>query len=123
MNPESRIIPRNRVRDSLHRRLEVRMARVEVEPLLQDVMRGQWWEFFDDRRMMRVVRADQDAVPLPPAGLRRLDEDHHLAAEQVDGESPEHPLGEEGGIILEHLTDPFVVERFHAANAGRSWPR
>jgi len=35
------------------------------------------------------------------------------ATEHVDGQSTEHPLGEEARVVLEDLKDPFVVERFH----------
>jgi hypothetical protein len=43
------------------------MTRVEVEPLLQHVVRGQLRELFNDRGLMRMFRADQDAMPRPPA--------------------------------------------------------
>ena len=113
MNPESLVIPRDGFRHSFHRRLEVLLMRVDVEPLLQDVVRRQLRELFDDRGLMRMLRADQDAMPLPPASPGWFDQEHHLAAEQVDGQSTEHPLGEEAGVVLEDLKDPFVVERFH----------
>ncbi len=113
MNPESLVIPSDGSRHSFHRRLEVLLMRVDVEPLLQDVVRRQLRELFDDRGLMRMLRADQDAMPLPPASPGWFDQEHHLAAEQVDGQSTEHPLGEEAGVVLEDLKDPFVVERFH----------
>jgi hypothetical protein len=59
---------------------------------------------------MRIFGADQDAVPLPSASLGWFDQEHHLPAEQIDGQSTEHPLGEEAGVVLEDLQDPFVVE-------------
>jgi hypothetical protein len=113
MNPESLVIPRDGFCHSSHRRLEVVMTRVDVEPLLQGVMRGQLRERFDDRGLMRMIRADQDTMPLPPASPGWFDQDHHLAAEQVDGQSTEHPLGEEAGVVLEDPKNPFVVERSH----------
>ena len=113
MNPESLVIPRDGCRHSLHRRLEVLMTRVDVEPLLQDVVRRQLRELFDDRGLMRMFRADQDAMPLPPTSLGLFDQEHHLATEQVDGQATEHPLGEEAGVVLEVLKDPLVVERSH----------
>ena len=114
MNPESLVIPRDGFRDSFHRRLEVLMNRIDVKPLLQDVVRRQVRELFDDRGLMRIFRADQDAMPRPPAAFRWFDQEHHLAAKQVDGQSPEHPLREEARVVLEDLKDPFVVERFHS---------
>ncbi len=126
MNPESLVIPRDGFRHSFNRRLEVLMTRVDVEPLLQDVVRRQLRELFDDRGLMRMFRADQDAMPLPPASPGWFDQEHHLATEQVDGQSTEHPLGEEAGVVLEDLKDPFVVERFHlrfaTANLSGSAP-
>ena len=116
MNSKSWVVPGDGFRHSFQRRLEVRVPRVEIEPLLEDAMRRQLRELGDDRAVMRVVGADEDAVPLPPAGLRRLDEDHHLAAEQVDGQPAEHPLGEEARMVLEGLHDPFVVEGLHRSH-------
>ncbi len=113
MNPESLVIPRDGFRHSFNRRLEVLVTRVDVEPLLQDVVRRQLRELFDDRGLMRMFRADQDAMPVPPASLGWLDQEHHLAAEQVDCQSTEHPLGEEAGVAFEDLKDPFVVEGSH----------
>ena len=113
MDPESLVVLCDGFRNSFHRRLEVLMTRGDVEPLLQDVVRRQLRELFDDRRLMRMFRADQDAMPLPPATHRWFDQDDHLAAEQVDGQSTEHPLGEKAGMVLEDLKDPFVVERSH----------
>ena len=114
MNPESLIVPGDGPGHSLNGRFEIRMSRVDEEPFLQDVVRRQLRELSDDRRVMRMFRADQDAVPLPSASLGWFDQDHHLAAEQVDGQSPEHPFGEEARMVRENLTDPFVVERFHS---------
>ena len=110
MNPESLVIPSDGCRHPFHRRLEVFMTRVEVEPLLQYVVRRQLREFFNDRGLMCMFRADQDAMPLPPASPGWFDQEHHLTAEQIDGQSTEHPLGEEAGVVLEDLQDPFVVE-------------
>jgi hypothetical protein len=92
------------------------MMRVDVEPLLQDVMRRQLWELLDDCGVMRTFRADQDTVPLPAAGLGWFDQQDHLATEQVGGQSTEHSLGEEAGMILEGLKDPFVVEGSHRSH-------
>jgi len=63
-----------------------------------------------DRRLMREVGADEDAVPLPAAGLRRLDQHEHLAVVHVSSEAAEHPFGEEGGVSLERFEDPLVIE-------------
>lgn len=112
-NAESLVIPRDGFRHSFHRRLEVLTTRVNVEPLLQDFVRHQFRELFDDRGLLRMFGADQDAMPLPPASPGWFDQDHHHAAEQVDGQSTEHPLGEEAGVVFEDLKDPFVVERSH----------
>jgi hypothetical protein len=68
MNPESRVIPGDGFRHSLDGRLEVLVSRVDVEPLLQDVVRGQLRELFDDSWLMRMFGADQHAMPLPPGG-------------------------------------------------------
>jgi hypothetical protein len=113
MNPESLVIPRDGFRHSFHRRLEVLMTRVDVEPLLQDGVRCQLRELFDDRGLMCMFRADQDTMPLPPASLGWFDQEHHLATKQVDGQATEHPLGEEAGVVLKDLKDPFVIERSH----------
>ena len=115
MNPESLVIPRDGFRNSFHRQLEVLMTRVDVEPLLQDVVGRQLRELFDERGLMSMFRADQNAMPFPAAGLGWFDQEHHLAAEQVDGQPTEHPLGEEAGVVLEDLKGPFVVERSHLA--------
>ena len=110
---EPPVIARDRSSHPIHRRLEVLMTRVDVEPLLQDVVRCQLRKFFDDARMMRMLGADQDAVPFPPPSSGWFDQDHHHPAEQVDGEPTEHPLGEETRVVFEDLKDPFVVERLH----------
>src|SRR5262249_38029378 len=116
MNPESLVISRDGFCHAFHRRLEVLMTRVDVEPLLQDFVRRQLRERFDDRRLMCMVRADEDTVPLPAASPGWFDQDHHLTAEQVNGQSTEHPLGEEARVVFEEPEDPFVVERFHLRN-------
>ena len=112
MNPESLVVPRDGFRHTFHRRLEVLMTRVDVEPLLQGIVRRQLPELFDDRRLMCMVRTDQHTMPLPPAILRWFDQEHHLATKQVDGQATEHPLGEEAGMVFKTVKDPFVVERF-----------
>jgi len=120
MNPESLVIPLDGFRHSFHRRFELFMPRVDVEPFFQDVVRCKLREIFDDRRVMRMFRADQDAMPFPPACPGWFHQDHHLAAEQVHGQSTEHPLGEETRMVLEDLTDPFIVERLHPVIRPRS---
>ena len=112
-NAESLVIPRDGLRHAFHRRLEVLMTRVDVEPLLQNVVRRQFRELFDDPGLLCSVSADQDAMPVPPASPGWFDQDHHHATEQVNGQSTEHPLGEEAGVVLEDLKNPLVVERFH----------
>ena len=116
MNSESRVIACDGCCQSLHRWLEVIVVRVDVEPLLQDIVRCQLRKLSDDCGLMRMFGADQDTVPLPAAGLGRLDQHHHLATEQVGGQSAEHPLGEEAGMILEGLKYPFVVEGSHRSH-------
>jgi hypothetical protein len=61
---------------------------------------------------MGVVRADQNPVPFPAAGFRWLDEQQHLALEEVRGEPTKHPLGEEGRVLDKRLENPLVFERF-----------
>jgi hypothetical protein len=73
----------------------------------------QFRELFDDRGLLRTFRADQDAMPLPPAGPGWFDQDHHHAAEQVHGQSTEHPFRKKAGVVFENLKDPLVVERSH----------
>lgn len=114
MNSESRVISGDGFCQPFHRRLELLMARVDVEPFLQDVVGNQLRELFDNCGLMPTFRADQDSVPLPSTGLSRFDQYHHLAAEEISGQSTEHPLGEEAGMILEGLKDPFVVEGLQA---------
>ena len=110
MNSESLVVLRDGFCYTFHRRLEVLMTRVNVEPLLQKVVRYQLPKLFDDRGLMCMFRADQHSMPLPPAILCWFDQEHHLATKQVDGQATEHPLGEEAGMILKTLKDPFVVE-------------
>ena len=55
MNPESLVIPRDGFRHSFHRRLELLMVRVDVEPLLQDVVRRELRKLFNDRGLMRIA--------------------------------------------------------------------
>src|SRR5690242_14398366 len=116
LNSEARIIPGDGFCQALHRSLKVLMMRVDVEPLLQDIVRRQLRELFDDYCVMRTFGADQDTVPLPAAGLGWLDQHDHLATEDIGGQSTEHPLGEKAGMILEGLEDPFVVEGFHRSH-------
>lgn len=118
MNPESFVIPRDGSRDSFHRRLEVLMARVDVEPLLQYVVRLQLRKLFSDRGLMRMFRTDQNTMPLPPAGLGRFNQHHHLTAEQINGQSTEHPFREKARMVLEGLKDPFVIKRLHQSPPG-----
>jgi hypothetical protein len=61
-----------------------------------------------------MVGADQDAMPLPPAGPGWFDQNHHHASEQVGRESTKHPPGQKAGVRFEGLKDPFVIERFSA---------
>ena len=118
MNPESLIVPCNRLRYSFHCRFEIVMTRVDVEPLSQNVVPRQLRELFDDCGVTRTLRADQDAMPLPPPRAGWFDQDHHLAAEHVNGQSTKHPLREECRVVLQVLKDPFVIERFHVNRAA-----
>jgi hypothetical protein len=70
--------------------------------------------------MMRVLRADQNAVPLPSAALGWLDQNEHLSSEEIGGKSTEHFFGEEACVILEGLKDPFIVECLHQYVSSRS---
>src|SRR6516225_9845480 len=115
VNPESLVIALDGFGHSFDRRFEVFVPRVYVEPLLQDIVRCQLRKLSDDGGLVRTLRANQDTMPLPPASFGWFDQDHHLAAEQVDGQSPEHPFGEEARMVRKNLTDPFVVERFHSS--------
>jgi len=63
---------------------------------------------------MLVTGADQHAVPLPAAGLRRLNEHQHLAIVEIRGETAEHPFGEERRTPCERIENPLVIERLHA---------
>jgi len=114
MNSEPRVVASDRLRHSLHRRLELRMSRVDVEPFLQHIVRRQWLELSDNRGVMRVFGADQDAVPFPAARLGWFHQHQHLPAEQIDGEPTEHPLREKGLVDLERFENPLVVERSHS---------
>ena len=100
MNAESLVIPRDGVSHPLHRRLEILMARVDIEPFFQYRVRRQGWELFDDRGPLNIFRANQDTMPLPAACLGRFNQDHHHAAEQVSRESTEHSLGEKAGMLF-----------------------
>ena len=111
MNPESLVVSGDGSGHSLQRRLEVRVSRIDEEPLLQDRVRRQLRELADDSAVMRVFRAYENTMPLPSASFGWFDQDHHLTTEEVDGQSAEHPFGEERRMVLEYLHDPFVVER------------
>jgi len=56
-------------------------------------------------------------MPLPPASPGRFDQDHHHATEHVDGQSTEHPLGEEARVVLEDLKE--YTPQFIRAARGR----
>ena len=112
LDAESLVTARHSVRHSFHRLVEVLVARVDVEPFPQDIVRSQVLELLDDRRLMLVFRADEHAVPLPSSRLGWLDQDHHLPTKEIRRKPAEHPLREEARVILERVKDPFVVERF-----------
>jgi len=70
-------------------------------------------KLFENGGLMRMFRADENAMPLPPASLGWFHQHQHLAAEQVSGQSTEHPFYEEAGLFLKDLKNPFVVECLH----------
>src|SRR5262249_42345143 len=119
INPESRVIPGDGFRHSFHRQLEVLMTRVDIEPLLQDVVRRQMRELFENSVLMRMFRADKNAMPHPAASLGWFHQHQHLAAEQVSGQSTEHPFYEEAGVFLKDLKNPFVVECLHSSKGSK----
>jgi hypothetical protein len=82
----------------LHRRLEVFIRRIDVEPLSEQVMRLHRWKVGSNRGMMLVVRADQHAMPLPAAGPCRLGKHQHQALVEVRRKPSEHLLGEEARL-------------------------
>ena len=60
--------------------------------------------------VMFVVRTDQNPVPVPATGFRWLNEQQHLALEEVRGEPTEHSLGKEGPVARKRFENPLVVE-------------
>ena len=76
-------------------------------------MRRERGEVRANRLVILETRADQDAVPSPAAGLRRLDEDEHLALVHVGGKPSKHPFRKEARMTGERVEDPLVVERLH----------
>ena len=63
--------------------------------------------------VMFVVRTDQNPVPVPATGFRWLNEQQHLALEDVRGKPTEHSLGEERRVLTKRFENPLVVERLH----------
>lgn len=98
------------------------MPRIDVEPFPENLMRREYREVFDDGSAVGMFDADQNAMPVPTAGLYRFDENQHEAAEKVSGESAEHAFGEEAGMVLEGREDPLVVENFRGGG-GFGRPR
>src|SRR5271170_191062 len=76
-------------------------------------MRCQRRELSLNGSMMFVVRTDQDPVPVPATGFRWLNEQQHLALEEVRGKPTEHSLSEEGRVLSKRLENPLVFERLH----------
>ena len=58
---------------------------------------------------MFVVRTDQNPVPVPATGFRRLDEQQHQTLEDVRGKATEHSPGEEGPVASKRLENPLVL--------------
>jgi hypothetical protein len=61
------------------------------------------------------VSTDQNAVPVPAAGFRRLNQQQHLTLEEVRGQAAEHALGEEGGVPGKPIENPLVFELLHVS--------
>src|SRR5580658_8863052 len=76
-------------------------------------MRHQRRELGLNGSVIFVVRTDQDPVPVPATGFRRLNEHQHLTLEEVRGKPTEHSPGEEGPVLDKRLEDPLVFERLH----------
>ena len=64
---------------------------------------------------MSRLRTEQNPVPVPAAGFRRLNQQQHLAFEDVGCKPAEHALGEEGGVPGKSIQNPFVLELLHAS--------
>src|SRR5262245_36937320 len=62
---ETPIVSGHALRHSLHRRLEVPVGRIDVEPLPQESVRSEGGKVGADGRVMLVFGSDQDAMPLP----------------------------------------------------------
>ena len=77
-------------------------------------MRHQRWELGLNGSVMLVIGADQNPVPVPAAGFRWLNKQHHLALEEIRGEATEHTFGKEGWVLNKGLKNPLVLERLHA---------
>ncbi len=63
---------------------------------------------------MFVIRTNQNPVPVPATGFRRLNEQQHLTLEEVGREPPEHSLREEGRVLTKRVENPLIFERLHA---------
>jgi len=101
------------LRHSFYGGFEILVRRIDEQPLSQNLMRHQRWELGLNGRVMFVFRTDQDTVPLPASGFRWLNEQQHLALEDVRGKPTEHSLGEERRVLSKRFENPLVFERLH----------
>jgi hypothetical protein len=110
---EARVIACYALGHGLHRRFEIFMGRIDEKPFSQNAMGPQRRKLGVNGSVMLVVRTNQNAVPLPTAGFRWLNEQQHLTLEEIRGKPAEHSLGKEGRVLNKCLENPLVFERFH----------
>jgi hypothetical protein len=110
---EARVIVCYTLCHCFHRGFEIFVGRIDEKPLSQNLMRHQRREFGLNGSVIFVVRTHQNPVPVPAPGFRWLNEQQHLALEEVRGKPTEHSLGEEGRVLDKRLENPLVFERFH----------
>ena len=81
-------------------------------------MRVQRGELGLNGSVMFVVRTDQNPVPFPATGFRRLNQQQHLTLEEVCRKSPEHSLGKESPVLSKRNENPLGFERLHVFEPG-----
>jgi hypothetical protein len=69
-----------------------------------------------------VIRTDQNAVPVPAAGFRWLNQQQHLTLEEVCGQPTEHTFGEERRVLGKRLENPLVLKRLHVFESHAFMP-
>ena len=82
-------------------------------------MRHQRGELGPNGRLIVVVCTDERPVPLPAARFRGLNEQQHLALEEVHRKRTKHSLGEESRVLVERLENPLVIERSFISHSGQ----